>query len=304
MRVGIFYSSISNIHKALHKQNLMDNFRQGVLENSDVPIEFRNRNQYIENLDAGFVLGYTLENTYRRKIIDTLKLIKAKIIFVDSNIFSYGRNQHQYHRYSVNSVYPTDGEYFLGDDLRSNKVNEILQYHRLELKPWRQTGNHILILGQRTQSWNMLNRNGLDWIIGMVARVKQYTDRKIIIRLHPGDKTYDLENRRKLHQIFSKTNVTVSNNPSIAADLSNAWCSVGYNSTPNCASVIEGVPVYLDDPLNSWAREVGFDNLSDINDPPMPDREKWLEKIANIHWNNTEISTGVYWRRFKKFYKV
>lgn len=304
MRVGIFYSSISNIHKALHKQNLMDNFRQGVLENSDVPIEFRNKHQYIENLDAGFILGYTLENTYRRKIIDTLKLIKAKIIFVDSNIFSYGRNQHQFHRYSVNSVYPTDGEYFLGDDLRSNKVNEILQYHRLELKPWRQHGNHILILGQRTQSWNMLNRNGLDWIIGMVARVKQYSDRKIIIRLHPGDKTYDMENRRKLHQIFSKTNVTISNNPNIAADLSNAWCSVGYNSTPNCASVIEGIPVYLDDPLNSWARDVGFDNLSDINDPPMPDRTKWLEKIANIHWNNTEISTGVYWRRFKNFYKV
>lgn len=304
MRVGIFYSSISNIHKALHKQNLMDNFRQGVLQNSDTVIDFRNRNQYIDKLDAGFVLGYTLENTYRRKIIDTLKLLRAKIIFVDSNIFSYGRNVHQYHRYSVNSVYPTDGEYFLGKDLRNNKVTEILNYHKLELKPWRQTGNHILILGQRTQSWNMLNRNGLDWIIGMVSRVKQYTDRKIVIRLHPGDKTFDLENRHKLHQIFGRSNVVVSTNSNISMDLVNAWCSVGYNSTPNCASVIEGIPVYLDDPLNSWAREVGFDDLSKINDPPMPDRDEWLEKIANIHWNNTEISNGSYWNRFKKFYGV
>jgi hypothetical protein len=304
MRVGIFYSSISNIHKAIHKQNLMDSFRQGVLANYDTVIDFRNRNQPIDKLDAGFVLGYTLDNNYRRKIIDTLKLLRAKIIYVDSNIFSYGRNMHQYHRYSVNSVYPTDGEYFLGKDFRNNKVAEILHYHKLELKPWRQIGNHILILGQRTQSWNMLNRNGLDWIIGIVTRIKQFTDRKIIIRLHPGDKTYDLENRRKLHNIFSKTKVTISNNPCIKTDLSNAWCSVGYNSTPNCASIIEGIPTYLDDPLNSWAREIGFHDISKINDPPMPDRDEWLEKIANIHWNNNEISTGVYWRRFKNFYNV
>jgi len=302
MRVGIFYSSISNIHKALHKQNLMDYFRQGVIALGDTAIDFKSRSQYINNLDAGFVLGYTLENNYRRKIIDTLKLMKAKVIFVDSNIFSYGRNQHQYHRYSVNSVYPTDGEYFLGKEINKQKLKKVLQYHNLEIKPWRQNGNHVLILGQRTLSWNMLNRNGLEWIIGMVSRVKQYTDRKIIIRLHPGDKTFDTENRRKLYQIFAKTDVHVSNNPNIAQDLNNAWCSIGYNSTPNCASVIEGIPVYLDDPLNSWAIDVGFTNLSEIEDPPQPDREDWAHKIANIHWNNSEISSGEYWKKFKDFY--
>jgi len=304
MRVGIFYSSISNIHKAIHKQNLMDFFKHGVMACGDEVVDFKVRTNNFGGLDAGFVLGYTLENNYRRKIIDSLKLSKAKIIFVDSNIFSYGRNMHQYHRYSVNSVYPTDGEYFLGNELDKNKANEILKYHRLELQPWRQNGNHILLLGQRTLSWNMLNRNGLDWIIGMVSKIRQYSDRKIVIRLHPGDKTFDTENRRKLNQIFNRTNVTISNNNNIITDLFNAWCSVGYNSTPNCASVIEGVPVYLDDPLNSWAREVGFDNLNKIEDPPMPDREKWIEKIANIHWSNVEIANGLYWRKFKQFYAI
>lgn len=304
MRVGIFYSSISNIHKALHKQNLMDSFRQGVTACGDTAIDFRNRSQYITDLDAGFVLGYTLENTYRRKIIDTLKLIRSKIIYVDSNIFSYGRDQHQYHRYSVNSVYPTDGEYFLGNISNNHKIKEILAYHRLEIKPWRLTGNHILVLGQRTMSWNMINRNGLDWIVNITNRIRQYSDRKIVIRLHPGDKTYDTENRRKLSQLFSGTNITVSTNPNIRQDLCNAWCSVGYNSTPNCASVIEGVPVYLDDPLNSWAHDVGFSNLNQIETPPTPDRDLWLNKIANIHWSNAEIASGKYWRRFKEFYNI
>lgn len=304
MKVGIFYSSISNIHKALHKQQLMDFFRAGVLACGDRVKDFKSRYQDINGLDAGFILGYTLENNYRRKIIDTLKLQKSAIIYVDSNIFSYGRNTHQFHRYSVNSIYPTDGEYFLGKELDETKLRKIMEYHRLDLKPWRENGEHILLLGQRTMSWNMLNRNGLDWLIGMIKKLRKYTDRKIVVRLHPGDHTYNIENRKKITELFNKSNVEISSSENIKEDLINAWCSVGYNSTSNCASVIEGIPVYLDDPLNSWAKDVCFDKLDLIEKPEMPNRDEWLHKIANIHWGNYEIQDGIYWRKFKKFYHI
>jgi len=304
MNVGIFYSSISNIQKAPHKQFLMDAFRQGVLSCGDNVKDYKNKYQKIDQLDAGFILGYTLENNHRRKIIDTLKLMKAKIIFVDSNIFSYSNKFYNYHRYSVDSVYPTDGEYFLGKDRNSSKLQQILNFHNITIKPWRKTGDHILLLGQRTLSWNMLNKNGADWIIGMIVKIKQYTDRKIVIRLHPGDTTYNLENRKRIQDIFGKHNITISNHENIRSDLENAWCSVGYNSTPACVSAIEGIPVYLDNPLNSWARDVGFDNLKLLETPPMPERNEWLEKIANIHWNTNEIENGLYWKRFKNFYNV
>jgi hypothetical protein len=67
--------------------------------------------------------------------------------------------------------------------------------------------------------------------------------------------------------------------------------------------VIEGIPVYLDNSLNSWAREMAFTNLTQLEDPPLPDRTAWLHKIAHIHWSNEEISSGKYWERFKNFYK-
>jgi hypothetical protein len=302
MKVGIFYSSITNIHKAPHKSNLMDCFNQGVRLSDDEVIEFRSQTDNIPKLDAGFILGYTLENNYRKRIIDTLKLQKAKIIFVDSNIFSYSKSSHFYHRYSVNSIYPTDGEYYLGDERYMSKLNDILNHHKLMPQPWRENGEHILVLGQRTLSWNMPNQNGLEWISNVIKRIKKITDRKIIIRLHPGDKSFNAENRKKLHQLYGKKGVAVSNNDNIKTDLTNAWCSVGFNSTPNCVSAIEGVPVYLDDPLNSWAHDIGFTNLDLIETPPMPDRRQWLDKIAHIHWNNEEISQGIYWQRLKKFY--
>jgi hypothetical protein len=303
MRVGIFYSSITNIHKAPHKSNLMDCFNQGVRICGDEAIEFRNQSDNIPNLDVGFILGYTLENNYRKRIIDTLKLQKAKIIFVDSNIFSYSRSNHFYHRYSVNSVYPTDGEYFLGDERYQSKLDDILTHHRLEPKPWRENGSHILVLGQRTLSWNMPNQNGLDWMANTIKKLKKITDRRIIVRLHPGDKSYNIENRKKLQYLYGRKGVAVSYNDNIKTDLANAWCSVGFNSTPNCVSVIEGIPVYLDDPLNSWAHDVGFNDIDLIENPSMPDRGQWLDKIAHIHWSNDEISQGKYWRRFKDFYQ-
>jgi hypothetical protein len=303
MKVGIFYSSITNIHKAPHKEKLMDCFRNGVSVCGDEVIDFKTPNNNIPKLDAGFILGYTLENNYRKRIIDTLKLQKAKIIFVDSNIFSYGKSSHFYHRYSVGSVYPTDGEYFLGNERYSSKLNDILTHHKLIPQPWRNNGDHILILGQRTLSWNMPNQNGLDWIANVIKRLKKITDRKIVIRLHPGDKSFNIENRKKLYQLYGKKGVTISNNDNIKIDLSNAWCSVGFNSTPNCVSIIEGVPVYLDDPLNSWACDVGFSDLTMVENPSMPDRSQWLNKIAHIHWDNDEITSGKYWRRFKDFYQ-
>jgi hypothetical protein len=302
MNVGIFYSSITNPHKAPHKVAIMDAFKQGVLISGDTPLEFKTPGAPIPALDVGFILGYTLENNYRKKIIDSLKLQKSKIIFVDSNIFEYGKSAHFYHRYSVNSVYPPDGEYFLGNNFDKDKIDQILKFHKLDVKPWRTTGNHILVLAQKTMSWNMLGQNGMHWVHDIVKRIRKISDRPVIIRLHPGDKKFNQQNRLDLISHYGRKNVTVSTNENIKEDLINAWCSIGYNSTPNCASIIQGVPVFIDDPLNSWARYVGFEDLNLIENPPMPDRTDWLTKIANIHWSNEEISTGIYWNKFKNFY--
>ena len=62
--------------------------------------------------------------------------------------------------------------------------------------------------------------------------------------------------------------------------------------------------MFIDDPLNSWARGVAFEDLTQIENPPIVDRTNWLTKIANIHWSNEEIASGLYWKRFKTFYNL
>jgi hypothetical protein len=298
MKVGIFYNSISNPNKFSNKVMLMDNFKQGVLENNDQVIEYKNNRLPDEQLDAGFVLGYTLEDNFRKKIINQLAARNIPRIFVDSNILHYSKKQHEWHRYSLNSVYPNDGVY-LFDQPDAEKWNLFSSWHDVSLQPWRQDGNHILMLCQRPKGWNMFGNDQdywLDWTIGTIRR---YSRRHIVVRMHPGDgsRFKQIEKIKKRHV----NNISISENDNIRDDLINCWCAVGYNSTPTVVAAIEGIPVYVKDPVHSWASDIAFTDLGMIENPPMPDRTNWVNKIANIHWSNDEVISGKLWAAIKNY---
>lgn len=301
MRVGIFYTSYApNPNKTL----LMDCFKQGVKANGDTAIDFTVQSQEIKDIDAAFILGYSVEKNFRRKIIETCINKEITPIYVDSNIFVYGTaDTHYYHRYSVKGIFMNDGEYVLGRASDPVRTNQILKYHKINVKPWRTSGDYILILGQRTKSWNFREGDGLQWIFDIIPRVKKFSDRKIKVRLHPGDSKNNYKNINALKERFGNT-IIISKDTHIKTDLEKAWCSVGFNSTPNCVSAIEGVPVYIDDPNTCWAKDVAFTNLSFLENPPTPERSTWLDKLALIHWNTTEIRNGEFWKNFKKFYNI
>jgi hypothetical protein len=297
MKVGIFYNSIRNPSKFSNKVMLMDNFRQGVIANSDDVVEYKDNRLPDQHLDAGFVLGYTLENNFRKKIIDRLKSKNIPSIFVDSNILHYARPEHEWHRYSLNSVYPDTGVYYF-ETLDYHKWDSFSKWHGVELKPWRQNGDHILILAQRPKGFNMFTDQHV-WLENTINAIRKKSDRTIFVRMHPRDGTR-FKQIEKLQKIFG-TKIKISQNENIIDDLKNCWCCVGYASTPNVVSAIEGIPVYVEIPNKSWANGVCFSDLSQIEKPPMPDRTEWIHKISNIHWSNKEVVTGKLWRAIRHY---
>lgn len=298
MKVGIFYNSISNPKKFSNKTMLMDNFKEGVLKNGDTVIEYYDGNLPTEKLDAGFVLGYTLEDNFRKKIINTLAHYGTPRIFVDSNILHYGRQEHEYHRYSMNSVYPNDGIYFF-DKLDETKWEVFSQFHGITLKPWRTSGNHIIIFCQRPKGWNMFGIDQEEWLDNKIAQIRQFSQRPIVVRMHPGDgKRFGFI--EKLKAKYGSL-ISISEKENIKDELVNAWATVGYNSTPNVVAAIEGIPCFVEDPIHSWAKDVAFTDLSLIENPPLPDRAEWITKIANIHWSNEEVKSGKLWSNIKSY---
>ena len=94
--------------------------------------------------------------------------------------------------------------------------------------------------------------------------------------------------------------IEISRAENIRGDLKHCWSAVGYNSTPTAVSAIEGIPVYVQDPDRSWAKDVCYTDLSQIESPPCPDRACWITKIANIHWSNEEVQKGRLWSAIKR----
>lgn len=297
MKVGIFYNSISNPAKFSNKVMLMDNFAAGVRINNDEVLEFRDNALPNQKLDAGFVLGYTLEDNFRKKIINILKAENTPSIFVDSNILHYSRKEHEWHRYSLNTVYPDTGTYFFGA-LDNSKWDRFSEWHNVTLKPWRTTGTHILILAQRPKGFNMFTDQD-NWIDKTISTIRQYSQRPIMIRMHPGDGTR-FKQIEKLQKRYGSS-ISISEHEDIRDALTNCWCAVGYASTPNVVSAIEGVPVYVEEPDKSWAKDICFTDLSQIETPPLPDRSHWVNKIANIHWSNEEVKSGKLWAAIKNY---
>jgi hypothetical protein len=297
MKVGIFYNSISNPAKFSNKVMLMDNFAAGVRVHSDEVMDFRDNRLPDQKLDAGFVLGYTLEDNFRRKIIDQLRLQKTPSVFVDSNILHYARSEHEWHRYSLNSVYPDSGTYFFGN-IDTAKWDRFASWHNTELKPWRTQGSHILILCQRPKGFNMFTDQEV-WLDKTVSKIRKHSSRPIMIRMHPGDGT----RFKQIEKIQKKygTTVTISEHVNIRDALVNCWCTVGINSTPNVVAAIEGIPGYIEDTTRSWATGIAFTDLAQIENPPMPDRTDWAHRIANIHWSNDEVRSGQLWTAIKNY---
>ena len=296
MKVGIFYNSISNPAKFSNKVMLMDNFAAGARSQGDEVIEFRDNRLPDQKLDAGFVLGYTLEDNFRKKIIDQLRLQKTPSVFVDSNILHYARSEHEWHRYSLNSVYPNSGTYFF-DQLDTAKWDRFSGWHNTGLKPWRTQGNHILILCQRPKGFDMFTDQEV-WLDKTIKRIRKHSRRPIMIRMHPGDSTR-FKQIEKIQKKYGRT-VTISDHANIRDALVDCWCTVGLNSTPNVVAAIEGIPGYIEDAARSWAADVAFTDLAQIENPPLPDRTDWATKIANIHWSNDEVRSGALWTAIKR----
>jgi hypothetical protein len=297
MKVGIFYNSISNPAKFSNKVMLMDNFAQGARVHGDEIIEFRDNTLPDQKLDAGFVLGYTLEDNFRKKIINQLRLQKTPSVFVDSNILHYGRKEHEWHRYSLGSVYPDSGTYFF-NELDRSKWGTFSSWHNVELAPWRTAGSHILILCQRPKGFNMFTDQEV-WLDKTISKIRKHSQRPIMIRMHPGDGTR-FKQIEKIQKKYGDS-VTISEHENIRDALVNCWCTVGINSTPNVVAAIEGVPGYVEDPIHSWAADIAFNDLELIEQPPLPDRSEWIHKIANIHWSNEEVRSGQLWAAIKHY---
>jgi hypothetical protein len=82
-------------------------------------------------------------------------------------------------------------------------------------------------------------------------------------------------------------------------DFKNCWAVISHNSSPGVAAAIEGIPVFVTDPVRSQVRDVANTDLSKIENPTLPDREQCINRISQFHWSHDELKSGECWQHMK-----
>jgi hypothetical protein len=299
-----YYAGIPPTNNNPEKPKILDNFITGVNNSGDTGIPHRSLTTL--SCDVAFIQGFVHDHgknsphlKLRKDAIDLQKRNGKRSLIVDSNLFLYAdpSNTKTYLRYSFDGVFPMTGFYF-DKDIDPNRWIEISNNLGINLKPYRTDGNHILICLQRNGGWSMRGYNSIDWLNHTIAEIRKYSKKRhIVVRAHPGDKKI-----KSILKINHK-NVSLSTNEHLTDDLKNAWATVVYNSSPSVASLIEGIPTFLTDPHPQYSQsfEVANLNLSDLENPKMLDRQRWIERLSMCHWSFEELKSGKAWQFFRQY---
>ena len=306
-------SYLASLPKRINGQEKIDAltfFAQGVTccgDNGSVT-----HSSIYEPCDVGAIIGNAFDSNpsktklphyaVRKMIMDTQQSLGRYWLSIDSNVFIYKNreNPHKYLRYSFNGVFPATGIY-CNDDPGNENWDNIRRHYDMDLRPWRNKGGrHILLCLQRPMGWSMRGMNLMAWLDDTFKRIRQYSDRPVRIRWHPGD-------WKNMPTNLDLTLFNASLSPKerhILEDLNKCWALVCHNSTPSSVAVIEGVPAFITDDVGyCQAGEVVNTDFSRLEDPIMPDRDRWIRKLAQCHWSFEDLRSGRCWRHMRQWIK-
>jgi hypothetical protein len=299
-KLAVYHQSIPN-KKNLEKIQMLQFFAAGAKKNGDTVTNIHNHQTVVA--DVAVIQGWIAADIKRphlklRNDVINQQLAQHKyVITADSNLFLYAdtANTLHYLRYSFNGVFPNTGIY-CDDIINPKRWQKIQQELNISIKDYRTLGNHILICLQRSGGWSMGKQSVVEWATSVVQKLKQHTDRPIILRAHPGDK----QSHVYLKQLKALP-ITISTNKKLQDDLNGCWAVVNHNSSPAVAAAIEGYPVFVTDPERSQCKEIANVDLAQIESPNLPDRLRWVQRLSMSHWNFNEVNSGEAWAHMRQF---
>ena len=167
---------------------------------------------------------------------------------------------------------------------RANKLG-------LKLKPWRMSGEHILICGQHDKSLQWKNMGSMaDWVIKTIDTIKLYSNLPIIFRPHPRCPLPEIE--REWSNVRRQEPKQIPNTyDDFDMSFKGAWATVNWSSNPGIHSILAGVPAFTGPSSLAW--DVANQDLRTIHMPVLHDRQQWLNDYAHTEYTLDEISAGI-----------
>lgn len=147
----------------------------------------------------------------------------------------------------------------------------------ITLKPWRVSGEHIVVCHQSDHFMRVVVGHAGDWQREIAAALAAVTSRAILVRAWSPDKG-----------MLANT---------LAADLCGAHALVTWSSAAAITAVLSGVPVVT---LGQCAAEPMAGVLGEIERLPTSERENWAGVLADNQWTLDEFRSGFAWERLNE----
>lgn len=299
MKIIAYLNGIPASNSNPEKPKMLQDFITGVNKVGDNGILVSQGNPI--PCDVAVLQGFVHEHSkssphlkLRQQVIDLQKSNNNRTIIIDSNLFLYkSKNKKAYFRFSFDGVFPNTGEY-CNLNSSSYKWDKIKKDLDMDLKPWRiGHGDYILLCLQRNGGWSMKGLDVAIWAYHVIKEIRKHSSLPIKVRPHPGDK--------RSAEIARNLDAIVSTEESLEVDLANAYACVSHNSSPGVASVIEGVPTIVLDPIHSQAAKVSHHSLAALSNLQEFDRDQWIKDIAQCHWSFEEMINGDVWNHMRQW---
>lgn len=169
-----------------------------------------------------------------------------------------------------------------------------------DLKPWNPSGEMIVICGQHdaSEQWKGLPRMN-KWIAKQIIEIRKYTSKPILVRPHPRNNIqFNESDFFNVKVRMPKRDHRTYDDTDFKATLERTWAVINHSSNPAMEAVIRGIPVFVSE--SSLCYDVGNTEISAINNPAMPNRITWANKLSYTEWFKDEIEQGLPWQRIKK----
>lgn len=292
----VYASSLPRIADRSRKMEVLQAFAQGA-QSKGARVLLQTQHQVVP-AKLAVILGWVGSKIrgphiqLRRDVIDYQLANGHHIMPIDSSCFKFADPNSIFLRYSLDGVFYNSNNY-ANNNSNSETWQKIKHTLNIDLNPWRQQGNHIVVCLQRDGGWSMKGLDLNQWADQTVRHLRQLTSRPIVIRPHPKFPV-------NLHNLTQLPNVHISQGTTLEQDLTGAWAAVFYNSSSSVAAVLAGVPVFAgDSDCVAWA--VANKDLHQIETPLMPEREQWLYDLSSAHWTDLDSRLGNIYQKFLPF---
>ena len=150
----------------------------------------------------------------------------------------------------------------------------------------------ILIAAQHQHSLQVQDLPSVEaWIYKQILRIKQFTDRPIIVRPHPRS----VLNAKLLpSDVVFETPHPLTNTYDSFDMHFDCHAVVNYNSGPGIQAAISGTRPIVDRTSLAYPVSVSY---AELDQPYLMDRDRWLTEICHTEYTLNEIQRGLWYQR-------